>query len=350
MRAHCADRIEEGGSVVEFEVVQRLGVVGTPVLDKVCEHGGIKSSAAAGAAFKHDVRMGLNDAVQDAVEPQHIAVGHFTLAIRRKRVGPQVRDRAVEVPFHVINIGVVQDPVDTRDQVILHFFPAHVEDQLIAASDRVPSGDLHRPVRMRAEEIRVLRYHLRLKPDAEFHAQVIDLLNQLIETAFDLLLIDIPVAQAGVIVVTLSKPTVVHDDHLDTHLPGRLRDLDQLDIVKVEEGRFPGVDQHRSLHIPDKFALIHIAADEIVIIVAHLCKALVGIGHEDCRCVKILPGLHGITEQPVINAHDETGLIILVQLNFRQEAARIHKRKSVAGAILLIGHAVAQSNERILLV
>ena len=75
-----------------------------------------------------------------------------------------------------------------------------------------------------------------------------------------------------------------------------------------------------------------------------------GIGHEHCRCVKIFSGRHRIAEQSVIDTHHETGLIILVQLNFRQEAARIHKRKSVAGAILLIGHAVAQSDERILLV
>ena len=72
--SHGAHGIEEGGAVVELEVIQRFGVVGAPVLDKIREHGRFKAPAAAGAALKHDIRVGLHDAVENAVEAEYIAV------------------------------------------------------------------------------------------------------------------------------------------------------------------------------------------------------------------------------------------------------------------------------------
>ena len=60
MRAHAAHGVEEGGPVVELEVVQGLGVVGAPVLDEIGQHGGVETAASAGAALKHDVGMGLH--------------------------------------------------------------------------------------------------------------------------------------------------------------------------------------------------------------------------------------------------------------------------------------------------
>ena len=59
---------------MELEVVQGLGIVRTPVLDEIREHGRIKTSAAAGAALKHDVGMRFDNAVQDPVQAQNITV------------------------------------------------------------------------------------------------------------------------------------------------------------------------------------------------------------------------------------------------------------------------------------
>ena len=40
---------------MQFQVVERLGVVRTPILDKIAQHRRIEPSAAAGAALEHDI-------------------------------------------------------------------------------------------------------------------------------------------------------------------------------------------------------------------------------------------------------------------------------------------------------
>jgi hypothetical protein len=74
MGAHGAYRIQERGSVMELEVVQGFGIVRTPVLYKIGEHGRVETSAAACAAFKHDIGMRFDNAVQDPVQAQNITV------------------------------------------------------------------------------------------------------------------------------------------------------------------------------------------------------------------------------------------------------------------------------------
>ena len=74
-----------------------------------------------------------------------------------------------------------------------------------------------------------------------------------------------------------------------------------------------------------------------------------GIGHQNGRRVKVLSCRQVPGKEPVVDAHDQAGLVILVQLRFRQKAARIHKGKAVAGAVVLIGIPFDQGNEGILL-
>jgi len=241
---------------VELEVVQGLGVVRAPVLDEIGQHGGIETAAAARTPLEHDIRVGLDDAVHDAVETQHVAVRDFSLPPGGEYIGPEICDRAVDVPFHIIDIGAVQDPVDALDQVVLDFLAADIQGELVAAADCPSARDLHGPIGMCTEEVGIFGDHFRLKPDAEFHAQVIDPADKRRETAFDLFFVDIPVAQAGVVVIAFSEPSVIHDDHFDAHAFGGLCDLDELLIVKVEESCLPGVDQDGAPHIADKLASV----------------------------------------------------------------------------------------------
>ena len=319
-------------------------------MDKIAQHRRIEPSAAAGAALEHDVGVRLHDAVEHAVEAEHIAVGDFTLLVRGQRVGPEVRDRPVEVPLHIGDIGAVQDPVDAFDQVVLDFPASDVQHQLVAAPDRVAPGDLHSPVGVRAEEVGVLRHHLGLEPDAEFHAEVIDLPHELRQAALDLLLIDEPVAEAGIVVVALSEPAVVHDDHLDAHVFGGFRYFDQFLVVEVKKCRFPGVDQDGAPDVPHKFAPVEISAEEIVEVVAHPGDSLVGVGHEDGRRVEGLARLDGVAEEAVVDAHHEARLVVLVELGLSEEASRVHQREAVAGAKILISRVFDERDEGVLLV
>ena len=211
-------------------------------------------------------------------------------------------------------------------------------------------GDFHSPVGVRAEEVGVLRYHFGFEPDSEFHAEIIDLTHEFCKAALDLLLVDIPVAETGVVVVALSEPAVVHDDHFYAHFLGGFRYFDQFLVVEVKKCRFPGVDQDGTPDIPHKFALVEVSAEEVMEVVAHFGQALVGVGHEHGRCVEGLARLDRIAEEAVIDAHDEARLVVLIELCFRQKASRVHQGESVAGAVILIGSALDQRDEGVLLV
>ena len=139
--------------------------------------------------------MCLNDSVHDPVKTEHIAVRHFPLSVGRQHIGPEVCDRAVDIPLHIIDIRAVKNLVYAFDKVVLNLAPTDVESKLITASDSPSARNLHRPVRMCSEEIRILADHLRLEPDAEFQTEVVDLLYQRREPAFDLFLVDVPIAK-----------------------------------------------------------------------------------------------------------------------------------------------------------
>ena len=68
---------------------------------------------------------------------------------------------------------------------------------------------------MLAVEIGVGVDHLRLNPQAKVHAQRVNFVDERLEAVGKLLLIHIPVAQAGVVVFALAKPAVVHHKPVD---------------------------------------------------------------------------------------------------------------------------------------
>ena len=71
-------------------------------------------------------------------------------------------------------------------------------------------------------------------------------------------------------------------------------------------------------------------ADEVMIIVAHSGQTFVGVGHEDRRSIKILSRSDSVAEQSVIDTHDKSALIILIELHLSDKAARVHQGEAVA--------------------
>src|SRR5271163_4439546 len=74
----------------------------------------------------------------------------------------------------------------------------------------LPIWELHRPVGVLTVEIAVRIHHLRLDPDAEVHPQRVHLLDHRLQAVGKLLLVEVPVAQAAVIVVALTKPAIIN--------------------------------------------------------------------------------------------------------------------------------------------
>ena len=99
---------------------------------------------------------------------------------------------------------------------------------------------------MLSVQIGVLIDHFRLHPDPEFKTSLIDLLNESFETAFYLIFVYIPVTQAGVIAVSLSKPAIVHYNHLDSERSCFFSKLYDGFICKVKICCLPAVYEYRS--------------------------------------------------------------------------------------------------------
>ena len=76
---------------------------------------------------------------------------------------------------------------------------------------------------MLAIEIGVGIDHLRLDPQAEIHAECMHFVDERLEAVGELLLVDIPVAEAGVVVFALAEPAVVHDKAVHAERGGFFR-------------------------------------------------------------------------------------------------------------------------------
>ena len=96
----------------------------------------------------------------------------------------------------------------------------------------------------------------------------------MLETADELVFVDIPVAERAVVVVALSEPAVVHDEHFDAELLGGFGEVDQLVAVKIEVRRFPAVDEQGTLG-GLVFAADEVMAVEAVENAAHFAQTLV---------------------------------------------------------------------------
>ena len=99
--------------------------------------------------------------------------------------------------------------------MIYNLFSREIQHQLISCMNRIPSRNSKCPVRMFSVQITVFRDHLRLHPDSEFYTQIIDLLYQISQCPPKLSLIDKPVPETAVIIITFSKPAVIQHQHVN---------------------------------------------------------------------------------------------------------------------------------------
>ena len=260
MGAHRADRIPEGGSVLNAEPVNRIRVVRAPDLRRIVQHAGVKSSAPAAAALNEQLRIPGAEPFQEIVQTEDIVIENSACLPAGLRVN--LRNRAVVIPLHIVDRAHVDDPADLIIDGI-HYFPAReIQHQLVACPHRLSSGNCERPVRMRPEKIAVLIDHLRLKPDAEQKAHVMNLPNQPVEIP-DLLFIDKPVSKPAVVRIPLPEPAVIQDKQIQIQslrLPGQVQNLLR---VEGQITALPAVEQHRTHPVPPVSAH-HMAADAVV--------------------------------------------------------------------------------------
>ena len=152
------------------------------------------------------------------VYPQHISVVQLSLTIRRQFHAAQIRQLTVHVPFHIFDIGAVQHCRHAFKSMISDFLPGQIQYILIPAQASYTARNGDCPVGMLSVQIRIRRDHLRFEPDTELKSHGIYPIHQKFQTSRQLFLIDFPVTQARAVIITVSEPTIVHDQHFDPKL------------------------------------------------------------------------------------------------------------------------------------
>ena len=73
------------------------------------------------------------------------------------------------------------------------------------------AGNLDSPVGMCLIQSAVYVYHLRLNPDAKVYSEFIQSVTQPLKPVGELMLIHLPVAKRGGIIIPVAEPSVIHD-------------------------------------------------------------------------------------------------------------------------------------------
>ena len=97
--------------------------------------------------------------------------------------------------------------------------------------------------------VTVLVYHLKLYPETEFQAHLLDLTGKSGNSVRKLILIYEPVAKPLVIIVSGSEPSVIQNEKLYPNLFGFFCNIEDFFLIKIKIGCFPVIEEDRACMI-----------------------------------------------------------------------------------------------------
>ena len=127
----------------------------------------------------------------------------------------------------------------------------------MSASVHGTSRNLQCPVRMLSIEITVLRDHLRLYPQTKFQSKSMDFLCKCRKSTFNLLFIYFPVTKCTPVIISLSKPSIIQNKHIQSDIFCLFCNVVDFICVKIKISCLPVIYQDRSR------LLCILAADQI---------------------------------------------------------------------------------------
>ena len=187
--------------------------------------------------------------IQETVDGQGLVVDGGRPRAPRGGVGdlmPRGQQRGVVVPLEIGDVQALHEGGDGIEQVVPGSGSGQVQDPLVAVLGRSAGAVGQDPLRVGASHVGVDVDHLRLEPQAELHAQGVDVLHERLQTVRPGLRGDLPVTQSRGVVAAGAEPAVVQDVALDTDLGGGVGQGLELVQVMVEVDGLPGVEQHRA--------------------------------------------------------------------------------------------------------
>ena len=275
-------------------------------------------------------------------------MGKLALPVGGQCGGVQVRQMAVHVPFDIAD-RQPGEKAGERFKKPVHDFPAlKIQHELIAAYGGLSAGHAQRPVRMRAKELGILAHHLRLDPEPDLQAHVGDFVQERVKAVGQLARIRKPVAETRVIVVPVSEPAVVDDQHVHAELLCLARKAQELVLIEVKIHGLPTVEEDRPLgegNVP----AADVFADKAVIRVGERRKAAHAAREQDLRCIEVLSRLQEPGEALAVDAGHHAHRAGLIQLDIRPVVPGVDRHDAKAQALVLRRVRLAEDDEGIVL-
>ena len=208
---------------------------------------GVLDDAEVDPAATRRARLDL-ERREPLAERRHQPVGGERLLVDRCAAArePRLDEVAVVVPLHGVDRVLADDRRHPFEHVVEGLGDRQVEHLLVAGTRGQPTVGLQDPLRVGAGEVAVLVHHLGFEPQAELHAERADPVDQRAESVRPDVLVDVPVAEAGVVVAAAAEPAVVEHVAFDAEGRGTLGEVDEAGQVVVEVHGLPHVDRHRA--------------------------------------------------------------------------------------------------------
>ena len=241
--AHAGKRIDHRRSVLDFQALHGVGVVGRPRLRRVIKHAGVKASAAAAARLKQNVRKTRRQRLIQAVNAEHIPVEHFPLPVGARGAGVNVRQAPVHVPLHIGNFSILQKIRKLPGNRIYNLVPGKIQHILVPPMAGAVPRRFQQPVRVGTVKLTVPADHLRLKPKAELHAERFNPFGESRHAARQLGRVGKPVPKRSCVVVPVPEPAVVQNKQFNSKLLRFGGKRNNFLFVKFHIGCFPVVDE-----------------------------------------------------------------------------------------------------------
>ena len=198
-------------------------------------------------------------------------------------------------------------------------------------------------------EVAVLVDALRLHPEAEAHAQLVDLGAEALEAVGQLLPVHSVVPETPLVVVPALEPAVVQDEQLSARLLRPLGQGEELPLPKGKKTGFPIVAEHRPfLSLP--VAPDHVAVDEVVEVGRQAVEAPVRIGHDPLRCLEGCAGGQGVPKAPGADPRHDPDEAVLRLLHGGVMVAAVEEVEAPATPLLLVAVGFGKEYARIVLV
>ena len=245
--SHQLGRKQQRGAALNVLAVVGIDAVRGPHPLGALHDPQVDAAAAAGAGLDLQGWEALVERVQESVDGQGLVVDGGRPLASCGGVGdlmPCGQQGGVVVPLEVGDIEALHEGGDGLEQVVPGTGGGQVQDPLVAVLGRSAGAVGQDPLRVGAGQLGVDVDHLRLEPQAELHAQGVDVLHERLQAVRPGLGGDLPVAQSRGVVAAGAEPAVVQDVALDTDLGGGVGQGLELVQVMVEVDGLPGVEQH----------------------------------------------------------------------------------------------------------